>query len=51
MRAAAAVPWHRHLAAVLPWFLGGQGYWADWQATGQAVLAAAQAAGDQATLG
>jgi hypothetical protein len=33
------------------WFLGGQGYWADWQATGQAVLAAAQAAGDQATLG
>jgi tetratricopeptide (TPR) repeat protein len=33
------------------WFLGGKGYWADFQATGQAILAAAQAAGDHATLG
>ena len=33
------------------WFLGDQGYWADCQAAGQAVLAAAQAAGDQAALG
>jgi len=33
------------------WFLGGQGYWADWRAAGQAVLAAAQAVGDHATLG
>jgi hypothetical protein len=33
------------------WFLGGQGYWADWQAAGQAVLAAAGPAGDQVTLG
>ena len=27
------------------WFLGGQGYWADFRAVGQAVLAAAEAAG------
>ena len=33
------------------WFLGGKGYWADFQAAGQAILAAAQAAGDHATLG
>ncbi len=33
------------------WFLGDQGYWADCHAAGQAVLAAAQAAGDQAALG
>jgi len=33
------------------WFLGGQGYWADCQAAGQAVLAAAQALGDQAAQG
>ena len=33
------------------WFLGDQGYWADCQAAGQAVLAAAQAAGDHAALG
>ena len=33
------------------WFLGDQGYWADFRAAGQAVLAAAQAAGDQAALG
>jgi tetratricopeptide (TPR) repeat protein len=32
-------------------FLGGQEYWADFRATGQAVLAAAQAADDQAALG
>jgi tetratricopeptide (TPR) repeat protein len=35
----------------LAYFLGGQGYWADWQAAGQAVLAAAGAAGDQVALG
>ena len=28
------------------WLLGGRGYWADWRAAGQAVLAAAQAADD-----
>jgi DNA-binding SARP family transcriptional activator/tetratricopeptide (TPR) repeat protein len=33
------------------WFLGDQGYWADCQAAGQAVLAAAQAAGDHTALG
>jgi DNA-binding SARP family transcriptional activator/tetratricopeptide (TPR) repeat protein len=33
------------------WFLGDQGYWVDCQAAGQAVLAAAQAAGDHAALG
>jgi len=33
------------------WFLGGQGFWADWRAAGQAMLAAATAAGDQAALG
>ena len=33
------------------WHLGDQGYWADCQAAGQAVLAAAQAAGDYAALG
>jgi tetratricopeptide (TPR) repeat protein len=33
------------------WFLGDQGYWADCQTASQAVLAAAQAAGDQAALG
>jgi tetratricopeptide (TPR) repeat protein len=37
--------------ALQAWFLGGHGYWADFQAAGQAVLAAAQAAGDQAALG
>jgi tetratricopeptide (TPR) repeat protein len=33
------------------WFLGDQGYWADFRAAGQTVLAAAEAAGDQAALG
>ena len=33
------------------WFLGGQGYWADFRAVGQAVLAAAEAIGDQAAQG
>ena len=33
------------------WFLGDQGYWADFRGAGQFVLAAAQAAGDQAALG
>ena len=33
------------------WFLGDQGYWADFLAAAQAVLAAAQAAGDQVALG
>ena len=33
------------------WYLGDQGYWADCQAAGQAVLAAGQAAGDHAALG
>ena len=33
------------------WFLGDQGYWADFRAAGQAVLAAAQTAGDLAALG
>jgi DNA-binding SARP family transcriptional activator len=33
------------------WFLGDQGYWADCQAAGQAVLAAAQATGDHDALG
>jgi tetratricopeptide (TPR) repeat protein len=33
------------------WFLGDQGYWADIRAAGQAVLAAAEAAGDQVALG
>jgi len=31
--------------------VGGEGYWADIQALGQAVLAAAEAAGDQVALG
>ena len=35
----------------LAYFLGGQGYWADIRAAGQAVLAAAEAAGDQVALG
>jgi tetratricopeptide (TPR) repeat protein/transcriptional regulator with XRE-family HTH domain len=33
------------------WFLGDQGYWADIRAAGQAVLVAAEAAGDQVALG
>jgi DNA-binding SARP family transcriptional activator/tetratricopeptide (TPR) repeat protein len=33
------------------WWVGGEGYWADISAVGQAVLAAAQAAGDQVALG
>jgi tetratricopeptide (TPR) repeat protein len=33
------------------WFLGDQGYWADIRAVGQAVLAAAEAAGDHIALG
>src|SRR5215471_3985203 len=33
------------------WLLSGQGYWADLHATGQALLAAAEAAGDQVALG
>src|SRR5215472_12507839 len=33
------------------WLVGGQGYWADIRTAGQAVLAAAEAAGDQAALG
>ena len=33
------------------WLVGGQGYWADIRAVGQAVLAAAEAAGDQVALG
>jgi DNA-binding SARP family transcriptional activator len=33
------------------YFLVGQGYWADLKTTAQAVLAAAQAAGDQIALG
>jgi tetratricopeptide (TPR) repeat protein len=33
------------------WFLGGQGYWADFRAVGQVVLAAAEAIGDQAAQG
>jgi len=39
------------LFAYQAWFLGAQGYWADFRAAGQAVLAAAGAAGDQAALG
>jgi DNA-binding SARP family transcriptional activator/tetratricopeptide (TPR) repeat protein len=35
----------------LGWFLSDQGYWAGFQEAGQAVLAAARAAGDQAALG
>jgi DNA-binding SARP family transcriptional activator/tetratricopeptide (TPR) repeat protein len=35
----------------LSWFLGDQGYWADFQAVGQAVLTAAAAADDHAGLG
>jgi tetratricopeptide (TPR) repeat protein len=35
----------------LSWFLGDRGYWADCQAVGQAVQAAAQAAGDHTGLG
>jgi tetratricopeptide (TPR) repeat protein len=33
------------------WFLSGQGYWADFQAAGQAVLSAAEAVGDHVALG
>jgi DNA-binding SARP family transcriptional activator/tetratricopeptide (TPR) repeat protein len=33
------------------WFLAGQGYWADLRAADHALLAAAEAAGDQAALG
>ncbi|MGA8466700.1 MAG: tetratricopeptide repeat protein, partial [Trebonia sp.] len=33
------------------WFLGDQGYWADFLAAAQAVLAAAEAADDQVALG
>jgi len=33
------------------WLVGGQGHWADIRAAGQAVLAAAEAAGDQVALG
>ena len=33
------------------WLLGGQGFWPDIRAAGQAVLAAAEAAGDQVALG
>ena len=33
------------------WFLGDQGYWADFLTVGQAVLAAAQVAGDEVALG
>ena len=33
------------------WFLSEQGYWTDFQAAGQSVLAAAEAADDQAALG
>jgi class 3 adenylate cyclase/DNA-binding SARP family transcriptional activator/tetratricopeptide (TPR) repeat protein len=33
------------------WMVGGAGYWADIRATGQAVLDAAEAAGDQVALG
>ena len=39
------------LFACQAWFLGGQALWADFRAAGQAVLAAAGAAGDQAALG
>jgi tetratricopeptide (TPR) repeat protein len=35
----------------LSWFLGDRGYWADCQAAGQAVLAAARAAGDHTGAG
>jgi tetratricopeptide (TPR) repeat protein/transcriptional regulator with XRE-family HTH domain len=41
--------WQLFLGQAL--FLAGQGYWADVRAAGQAVLAAAEAAGDQAALG
>ena len=33
------------------WFLGGQGYWADFRTVGQALLAGAEAAGDHTALG
>ncbi len=33
------------------WLVGGEGYWADIRAVGQAVLDAAEAAGDQVALG
>ena len=33
------------------WFLGNQGYWADFRAVGQTVLTAAEASGDQDALG
>jgi DNA-binding SARP family transcriptional activator/tetratricopeptide (TPR) repeat protein len=35
----------------LTWILADQGYWADCQAAGQAVLAAAESAGNHAALG
>jgi tetratricopeptide (TPR) repeat protein len=39
------------LLACQSWYLSERGYWADFQAAGQAVLAAAGAAGDHAALG
>ncbi len=39
------------LFASQAYILGGQGYWADIRDVGQAVLAAAEAAGDQVALG
>jgi len=39
------------ILACQAWLLGGQGYWADWQAASQAVLAAAEAVGDPAAAG
>jgi DNA-binding SARP family transcriptional activator/tetratricopeptide (TPR) repeat protein len=33
------------------WLVGGEGYWADFRAVAEAVLAAAEAAGDQVALG
>jgi DNA-binding SARP family transcriptional activator/tetratricopeptide (TPR) repeat protein len=50
--AAAGLITHAwQLFACHAWFLGGHGYWADVRAAGQAVLAAAEAAGDQAAMG
>ncbi len=50
--AAAGLITHAwQIYACQSWFLGAQGYWADCQAAGQGVLAAAQAGGDQAALG
>jgi len=39
------------LFAFLAFVLGGQGFWADWRAAGQAVLGAAEVAGDHVALG